>query len=631
MLTLKKLRAGSLVLGMLLLALSSLGCSNGQIPVSRNINPYSTLFWSPDGSQLIFSNYVEGTFVVDVAGTRLNTIPVNTPLGDERNPGSVAAVLSPDGSRVAYVALFNDGSLRASNAEIMLASTDGTHVRRLTYNLSNHDTVPVWSPDGKQIAFVTSRIRLSIMEADGSNVQKLVQLTENNLVGGEPTWSPNGRWIAFSAYVHSPSREAIYVVRSDGSDIVKLGGPANVSEPVWSPDGSRLAYLSAKETEDDTVLYVARPDGAEVLAFGNAISAPAWSPDGNKLAFFRDVEGGMALFTAHADGSDRKQVLALAREVEGSFVRVSWSSDGSALFFITQAGSKPGIGQVVSMKDGSILAEFEGEVAEWSPDGTRVAVLAARDTSYDEKFVVRDVLYTMARDGTDRQVLVRGSGMRLAAEAELRDISRSVAACGEGYVVPWPENNPGLVKDCETLLGLRDQLAGDVLLNWNLLVPIGEWEGVRIRGNPSRRGDPSRVRGLGLTGNPMYDDSLPAPLNGILPPGLGQLSALESLDLRDNSLTGSIPTELGNLSQLEYLHLGENSLTGSIPAELGNLGKLGALYLFKNNLTGSIPPELGNLANLRDLYLYDNNLSGCMPVGLSSLDDIRTDGLEYCE
>ena len=250
----KKLGAVSLVLGVLLLALSSLGCSNGQIPPALDAAPYSTLNWTPDSTQIVFSLYVEGTFVVDIAGTRLNTIPLNTPLGDEWNPGSVAATLSPDGSRVAYVALFNDGFLGAPNAEIMSASIDGTRVRRLTYNLSNHDTAPVWSPDGSQIAFVTHESKLSTMEADGSNAQKLVQLPDNHRVLGEPAWSSDGRWVAFSVYAHSPLSEAIYVVRSDGSDIVKLGGPASVSKPVWSPDGSRLAYLSGKGTEDETVL-----------------------------------------------------------------------------------------------------------------------------------------------------------------------------------------------------------------------------------------------------------------------------------------------------------------------------------------------------------------------------------------
>ena len=613
-----------MVLGFSLWALLSLGCGGVQIPPASIAGAYYTVYWSPDGSQVVFSRHAQGTFVVDVGGTSLHSIPLDTPIGEAWQPGSASAALSPDGSRVAYVEVFNDGFLGGYNAEIMSARVDGTDARRLTFRKAEFDdTEPRWSPDGRRIAFLMSHVSgrsdyiIALMDADGSNFQYLLELPDGQSVHSTLEWSPDGRWIGFLCDCPSPG------------------------------------------SSDRRVLFTVRSDGTEVLDLGEAASPPAWSPDGTRIAFFQDSEGGMEMITASADGTDRQQVLALARAGERSSMNLLWSPDGAALLYFDRWQNEPAMGAIVSIEDRSILAEFAGVVAAWSPDGSRIAVQTRIcEGGYLSDCVpefTQDVLYTIARDGTDRQVLVRGSGMRLAAEAEFRDISRSVAACGEGYVVPWPENNPGLVKDCETLLGLRDQLAGDVLLNWNLLVPIGEWEGVRIRGNPSRRGDPSRVRSLGLTGNPMYDDSLPAPLNGILPPGLGQLSALESLDLRDNSLTGSIPTELGNLSQLrnlvlfrnsltgsipaelgnlsqlEYLHLGENSLTGSIPAELGNLGKLGYLYLFKNNLTGSIPPELGNLANLRDLYLYDNNLSGCMPVGLSSLDDIRTDGLEYCE
>ena len=622
----KMFRTGLLVFGFSLWALLSLGCGGVQVsPVSISVAS-ATINWSPDGSQIVFSRYEQGTFVVDVEGTHLHTIPPNAPIGEEWEPGSVSAALSPDGSRIAYVKVFNDGFLGRFQAEIMSARVDGTDVRRLTRSRRNDfdETSPSWSPDGRRIAFGTSASgggdSLAIMNADGSNVLILTQRLPYFFLDDAPVWSPDGDWIGFLA---------------------RLPDEENYS----------IQHLA---------IYMVRSDGTEVLDLGEAASPPAWSPDGSRIAFFQKQDEEFALYVANVDGTEKRMLSALGQYHEWYIASLSWSPDGSEILFTAyNRDNNSGIGHTVSVENGSILADFAGIVAAWSPDGSRIAVQTRIcEGGYLSDCVpefTQDVLYTIARDGTDRQVLVRGSGMRLAAEAEFRDISRSVAACGEGYVVPWPENNPGLVKDCETLLGLRDQLAGDVLLNWNLLVPIGEWEGVRIRGNPSRRGDPSRVRGLGLTGNPMYDDSLPAPLNGILPPGLGQLSALESLDLRDNSLTGSIPTELGNLSQLrnlvlfrnsltgsipaelgnlsqlEYLHLGENSLTGSIPAELGNLGKLGNLYLFKNNLTGSIPPELGNLANLRDLYLYDNNLSGCMPVGLSSLDDIRTDGLEYCE
>ena len=57
-------------------------------------------------------------------------------------------------------------------------------------------------------------------------------------------------------------------------------------------------------------------------------------------------------------------------------------------------------------------------------------------------------------------------------------------------------------------------------------------------------------------------------LDGAIPPGLGGLSALVTLDLSDNDLTGEIPEELGRLSNLEVLRLSGNSFTGCIPSGL---------------------------------------------------------------
>ena len=55
-----------------------------------------------------------------------------------------------------------------------------------------------------------------------------------------------------------------------------------------------------------------------------------------------------------------------------------------------------------------------------------------------------------------------------------------------GYLVPQPDRNPGLVADCETLLGLRDTLAGPTILNWGLGTPLQQWAGVQISGEPRR-------------------------------------------------------------------------------------------------------------------------------------------------
>ena len=97
-------------------------------------------------------------------------------------------------------------------------------------------------------------------------------------------------------------------------------------------------------------------------------------------------------------------------------------------------------------------------------------------------------------------------------------------------------------------------------------------------------------------------------LSGSIPPELGNLTILATLDLHDNQLTGSIPAELGNLTTLTGLDLSGNKLSGAIPSALGNLTSLENLLLNNNQLTGSIPPELGSLINLQRLHIVSRQM-----------------------
>ena len=110
----------------------------------------------------------------------------------------------------------------------------------------------------------------------------------------------------------------------------------------------------------------------------------------------------------------------------------------------------------------------------------------------------------------------------LAAWAE--PVAAESNPCANGIVVSEPQNHPSLVANCEVLLGLRDRLAGDRILNWSADIPITQWDGIAV-------GD----------------------------------SGVKTLELGDRELTGVIPPELGDLSQLEWLSLYDNELTGMIP------------------------------------------------------------------
>ena len=118
-------------------------------------------------------------------------------------------------------------------------------------------------------------------------------------------------------------------------------------------------------------------------------------------------------------------------------------------------------------------------------------------------------------------------------------------------------------------------------------------------------------------------------MRGSIPPELGNLSSLQTLDLSDNDLSGSIPPELGNLDSLQYLKLNFNLLRGFIPPELGNLENLQYLNLHYNGLRGPIPPELGNLENLQYLELRANRLCDEIPPELGQLENLQTLDLSH--
>ena len=99
-------------------------------------------------------------------------------------------------------------------------------------------------------------------------------------------------------------------------------------------------------------------------------------------------------------------------------------------------------------------------------------------------------------------------------------------------------------------------------------------------------------------------------LNGSIPPGLFNLSALRNIALSSNLLSGNLPRDLGyRLPKLLFIELDGNNLGGVIPVSITNCSQLIILELSTNRFTGSIPDALGDLRLLQFLALYGNNLT----------------------
>ncbi|KAK3252800.1 hypothetical protein CYMTET_37923 [Cymbomonas tetramitiformis] len=108
-------------------------------------------------------------------------------------------------------------------------------------------------------------------------------------------------------------------------------------------------------------------------------------------------------------------------------------------------------------------------------------------------------------------------------------------------------------------------------------------------------------------------------LTGTLPPVIGSLTRLTTLDVQWNSISGTIPSEMGRLVDLQRMRLDRNDLTGLIPTEIGQLPGLKEMKLFTNRLSGEMPSELGRLLTATEIYLHSNDLTGTLPSELGHL------------
>lgn len=262
---------------------------------------FQSLAWSPDGGALVASGVMESW---DVGYALYVLSPGGAPARRLDTGGGEAPlypVYTPDGRRVAF------GMRLDGTYSIWTIGADGAGLRKLL------DAVraggPSYSPDGSRLAFqaqADSLRQVFVAGADGSGVRRVTSAPGNNW---NPQWSPSGEWIAYySDRRGGGAHDTIYVARPDGTDERKVTGGVF---PTWAPDG-RLVF--SDRDGDGASLFIVNPDGSGRRRLVERAVYGAMSPDGlwiAAVAFDRVADGGnrYRIDVMRVDGTERRTIV----------------------------------------------------------------------------------------------------------------------------------------------------------------------------------------------------------------------------------------------------------------------------------------------------------------------------------
>jgi dipeptidyl aminopeptidase/acylaminoacyl peptidase len=324
---------------------------------------------------------------------------------------------SPDGSRVAYTVINNDGPGRPYSQLWIMTVADNKSNR--LGGEKEQSSNPEWSPDGRSIAYegrIGDKSGLIVANADGSNAKFLspIQGTNNPLpsTGKSITWGPDGKRIAFvnavpgpetqdatgdpvviTRYLYKPDdsegftrfndnrRLHIFVVDIASGQVRQLTHGDHYEHSIdWSPNGEEIAFISNREPNEDQffnydIFTLKVSDGSmrRLTSTESAEYRPRWSPDGKTILYqatkrgLTDLETTMEdthVWLINADGSDRREISSMIDNRQGA---PAWSADGKAVFFTVQDRGNVRLYRLpVAGGTPEVVINERGSVGAWS-------------------------------------------------------------------------------------------------------------------------------------------------------------------------------------------------------------------------------------------------------------------------
>src|SRR5262245_44780342 len=189
-------------------------------------------------------------------------------------------VIAPDGSQVVFTRGFVDVKKDQNASSLWIVDTRGERLRQLTEG-GYRDSAPVFSPDGRRIAFLSNRSGSTQIHAMWLDTREMAQLTRFEFEPSAPLWSPDGTKIAFTVRV--PDEGAALQIKlpktPKGSELAKSA--VLVDRTTWGQDGT--GPVAKGYTHVFTVDAITGGTPRQVTSGDYNHQAPAWAPDGKTL------------------------------------------------------------------------------------------------------------------------------------------------------------------------------------------------------------------------------------------------------------------------------------------------------------------------------------------------------------